>query len=135
MTDVYTPEYYKQHRAQIRASHRKYYQNNRELFWEQSRVWAENNPETRKRIAREYARRVREGALKALGGVCSVCGFDDIRALVIHHKNGEGTREYRSIGSHGVYLKVLRGLPGYSALCANCHMIRHSECSGLRKKP
>ena len=44
-------------------------------------------------------------------GKCEICGFDDKRALVSHHKDGD----YRNNTRENLLL-----------LCANCHYIKHN---------
>lgn len=70
--------------------------------------------------------------MAAYGGVCCRCGFSDVRALTIHHVNGNGVR-HRGKGrrsGEALYRWLYReGFPrnrGLVILCANCHMINDS---------
>lgn len=55
-------------------------------------------------------------------GKCERCGFDDVRALVIHHHFGNANKENWFQQSKD----ILEGRIPYSILCANCHMIIHN---------
>ncbi len=52
----------------------------------------------------------REKALKYYPNKCTDCDFDDIRALVVHHRD---------------HNRDNNGLKNLEVLCANCHYIRH----------
>lgn len=67
----------------------------------------------------------KEALLKELGGKCSVCGFDDIRALDIHHINGE-TKNKAKNGKWSWQRRfhdwnLNKG--NLVLMCANCHRI------------
>jgi hypothetical protein len=89
--------------------------------------------EDRKRCnALSRRRRVAATRLKIvslLGEACCKCGFSDLRALAIDHKNGGGTKE-REVGG-GYYAMVLRkvesGSGDYQLLCFNCNQIKKHE--------
>ena len=87
--------------------------------------------------------RLKEKRLKlmdVLGGrICSNCGFNDIRALQIDHKNGQGHRERlnHKDSNYLMYLYYLKNLESakekLQVLCANCNWIKRSvdkECKG-----
>ena len=69
---------------------------------------------------------------------CIRCGFTDIRALQIDHKNGRGTEEYKGnkmnvMGMYRFYLKNIElAKQNLQVLCANCNWIKKSE---LREHP
>lgn len=52
---------------------------------------------------------------------CDKCGFDNPKALIIHHNFGNNSKSYyqnlKEIAEHKVPINVL---------CANCHMILHN---------
>lgn len=83
--------------------------------------------------------KAREECITILGGRCKRCGFPDIRALCIDHRNGGGSLERRRIGNSRYYKTVLEQIRGgsqaYQCLCANCNMIkaRKRKEYGLRK--
>ena len=54
----------------------------------------------------------RDRAIKHYGNSCQRCGFQDSRAIVVHHK--DHNRSNNSIDNLAV-------------LCCNCHYIQHSE--------
>ena len=84
---------------------------------------------------RPYKSRV----MAAYGGVCSRCGFSDIRALTLHHKfnNGASHRKSRRSGE-ALYRQLhAEGCPqdrGIIVLCANCHMINDSNPRGSARE-
>lgn len=80
----------------------------------------------------EAYRKRRNTVLRALGGKCVRCGFDDPRALQIDHVKGGGCnapfREYRKA------VKIIGALPGvYQLLCANCNWIKRAERNENRR--
>lgn len=107
------------------------------------REWCRRNPERSREIAREsYARhrdkrvaraRERRAARRqmiddAKRTGCERCGFDDLRALVLHHRD-PATKEF-TISIEGVTVgeaRFLAELAKCEVLCANCHMIHHAD--------
>lgn len=69
--------------------------------------------------------------IEKLGGVCVGCGFSDVRALQIDHKNGGGVKELKTTGRLAYYYRVLRelnnGIIRFQILCANCNWIKRHE--------
>ena len=53
---------------------------------------------------------------KSLGGKCNKCGFKDIRAMQIHHKDGNKERKRD-------WMNKTYNLNKIELLCANCHCI------------
>ena len=86
----------------------------------------------RKRAASWYRNKLkalREELYAVLGSKCSKCNFLDTRALCVHHINGGGTQERKTV-HRIVYMKQLlekaKETPvDYEVLCANCHTIKH----------
>lgn len=77
-----------------------------------------------------FQKQRRERAVATLGGRCIKCGFNDIRALHIDHKNGGGSRERgkNNLGWARLYKKIMQGGGrDYQLLCANCNMIKRHE--------
>ena len=73
-----------------------------------------------------------------LGGrVCVKCGFNDIRALQIEHRNGGGNKEYKEIGSWSVYIYYINNPKEANNIlqvyCANCNWIKKHELNENRK--
>lgn len=60
--------------------------------------------------------------IKAKGGKCEICNFDNDVALVIHHIDGVDDSENR-----WDYLKDGYNLSQLQLLCRNCHAIIHHE--------
>jgi len=79
--------------------------------------------------ATEVYRAVRQEIIKALGGKCERCGFEDWRALQADH--------IIPCGSHGhftnhrlladIKLCSRQGIKKYQCLCANCNWIKRYE--------
>ena len=73
--------------------------------------------------------RARQAVVQALGGKCIKCGFSDIKALHVHHKDGGGTKERKlygagmSLTNYRYYQGLLKHLNDLELLCANCHSI------------
>lgn len=60
--------------------------------------------------------------------VCVNCGFTDIRALSIDHKNGSGNTHRREIKKWlYLWLRQQGFPPEYQTLCMNCQMIKAVE--------
>lgn len=77
---------------------------------------------------REYYNRERALTIQALGSRCQRCGFSDVRALQIDHKNGGGSQERKRLRSMITYLRLVRACPSnYQILCANCNWIKKCE--------
>lgn len=77
---------------------------------------------------------VKKEIYEILGKKCVRCGFEDIRALQIDHKNGGGNLERKVITGFGInYTKfVLEDVKinkdkNYQILCANCNWIKRAE--------
>jgi hypothetical protein len=69
---------------------------------------------------------------------CARCGFSDVRALDLDHKNGGGndhrrskTGDLRRGATYAIYSELRdEGFPeGYRVLCRNCNWITHVERS------
>lgn len=67
-------------------------------------------------------------AVLKLGGKCTKCEFDDIRALQIDHINGDGYKErtVRKSINRNISLGLI-DLSRYQLLCANCNWIKRLE--------
>src|SRR5215472_10205708 len=94
---------------------------------EQVRKWAREHPEqyreTRRKAYTKRVDKIRQDAIKALGGVCAHCSCADIRCLQIDHVvplRGQSRLRvevfYRSI--------IARSADNLQVLCANCHAIK-----------
>jgi hypothetical protein len=71
---------------------------------------------------------VRLNLIADLGGQCAHCGFKDVRALQIDHKDGGGRLELLASGGMREYYKAMRvNIEKYQVLCANCNWIKRTE--------
>jgi len=65
-----------------------------------------------------------------LGGKCITCGFEDIRALELDHKNNDGYLDRKRIGNkvfRYYYNHLEEALEKLQILCANCNKIKAKE--------
>ena len=65
-----------------------------------------------------------------LGGICVSCGYSDLRALVLDHKNGDGYLDRKILGTKiaRYYIKNLEEAKEMlQVLCSNCNMIKSVE--------
>lgn len=69
-----------------------------------------------------YESRLRESAIRALGGKCVACGTDEIVILEIDHISGGGSAERRT-NRRGYLRQIVMGLrhDEFQILCANDH--------------
>jgi hypothetical protein len=80
----------------------------------------------------EWQQKLRKDVVEFLGGKCARCGFSDIRALQIDHKDGKGRQEwlqYKKSSWKRARLILLGKLSKekYQILCANCNWIKRAE--------
>lgn len=121
-------KYYIEHREKCRRAVKEWAQKHREKTREYSRRWREKHPEHRKEIIRrrhqqenELRRRLKYQRIQLLGGKCELCGFNNPLALVFHHKNPE-EKETDHDWAGEIFVPSR-----FMLLCANCHLIIHSE--------
>lgn len=76
-------------------------------------------------------------ALKTISGtdtpVCVKCGYSDMRALTINHKNGDGNKDVSRVA--GIYILVARGkrkIDDLEIMCQNCNRIFEYERGRLK---
>ena len=65
--------------------------------------------------------------LTFLGGKCTICGFDDDRALQVDHINGGGCREWDGVSELQRLNMVKTNPQNYQLLCANHNAIKRVE--------
>jgi hypothetical protein len=80
---------------------------------------------------------IKQQIFALLNNRCASCGFYDIRALCIDHKNGGGSLERLKL--KGMYYKtilnnIINGSKKYQLLCANCNLIKKIENQEGRKR-
>ena len=93
--------------------------------------WRDKHPDYHKNKSKNSYWRLRLEAIKAYGGRCSQCGFDDVRALQFDHVGGGGEkhRKTMSIRMLMFWLKKNNYPKIFQLLCANCNFIkRFKEC-------
>jgi hypothetical protein len=92
-----------------------------------STEWKRRNPERAAAQQARYHRKLRLGAVEALGATCADCGITEEPVLQVHHIHGGGNDDRRRRGNHGINRAVIAGEPGYELLCSNCHILRHTR--------
>ena len=97
------------------------------------------NPENKAQYARRRHAEIRQEVFTKLGqSSCVNCGYSDVRALAIDHKNGGGSKHRRSVGSGTTYLRHLLSIPTVElqaelqVLCANCNAVKRDELEEWR---
>lgn len=97
------------------------------------------NPENKAQYARRRHMELRQELFLKLGQSCCVtCGYSDVRALAIDHKNGGGSKHRRSVGSGTAYIRHLLSIPAaelqaeFQVLCANCNAVKRDELEEWR---
>jgi hypothetical protein len=136
---TYDKVYSELHRETKLARNKAYNADNKERVRIRQREWREINKdklkeyreEHRKSISSKSNDRVRANKEFAnsfkIGNSCSICGFNDIRALQFHHI--DSSTKLFSIGNCGGRSRevIMREIQKCLLICANCHFILHSE--------
>jgi hypothetical protein len=115
---AYQKSYYEKNKVAQCQKARDYYYENREAI----RAKIKKSSKIRYRSTRKLL-------FETFGSKCSVCGFDDIRALHIDHINGGGRQHRLSFGGNyvGYYRDMMKTPDKYQTLCANCNTIKMYE--------
>lgn len=92
---------------------------------------SERRREFERQYKKNYRKNLREKVFILLGHKCSKCGFNDIRALQIDHKNGGGKEDRRLLNQLAIYRKVIKNSKDYQILCANCNWIKREESNEI----
>jgi len=113
----------------------EYYQRNKAKYDQRTRDYYRKNPEKRNLVYKK----LRDNLLEIFDYKCSRCGFSDIRALQIDHKEGQGHQEILKYGSsfkmYRFYLNNLEiAREKLQILCANCNWIKRSENHEVRRR-
>ena len=109
-----------------------YYQENRERYRAHGRRYYDADKERKRAEQRERTRQRRATLLELLGGKCRHCGFSDIRALQVDHRDGNGAKRNRELGigsssDPAFYRYATSHLEEFQLLCANCNWIKRYE--------
>jgi hypothetical protein len=67
--------------------------------------------------------------------ICNKCGFNDVRALTIDHKNSNGSEDRKKFGSGSAFYGwiIKRDFPeDLQVLCMNCQWIKRHENNEFR---
>ena len=86
-------------------------------------MWHKKPEEYRER-QRKYNFNRRQKILNAYGNKCTCCGEDTPEFLELDHKNKDGTKHRKQLGTLNIYPNVIKeGYPKdkYQLLCANCN--------------
>ncbi len=147
--EAYRRSWREKNREYLREQSRKYYHANEKYrLWRKSyyHIWKKKYPNSYKRkilkgrpIKMRYAKLHRKEIrlyhrqqymktkLDVLTHysptlICKLCGYDDRRALTIHHIKGGGTRHALSLSNHLYKWLQKNNYPkGYEVLCFNCN--------------
>jgi hypothetical protein len=81
----------------------------------------------RRKILNDSDRRMRDflSAIKAYGGRCAVCGYDDPIGLTLHHPVSPPKEERRKRKECYATLRQKNYKPARIILCGTCHMAHH----------
>jgi len=103
--------------------------------------WRKKYPNKAKEKAVRWQRNIRIKVLNLLSDnnpSCSICGFNDPRALEVDHIRGGGNIERKKLGGNwiGIYRKIVNTpiediKKEYQILCANCNKIKNYEDRGF----
>lgn len=115
--------YYHRNKKALQATAKVAYDADPEKMRERGRAWSKNHPNAQS----DRLRLRRQEAFRILGDVCSRCGFTDVRALQIDHKDGGGTSDRKIHGTVWVAYDVPKHPELYQLLCANCNWIKRVE--------
>lgn len=97
---------------------------------ENMRRYRAERPEHYAAQSRKAKAKLKSQLFELYGHECSICGYDDKRALTLDHINNNGSEERKELGERGVYYKAReKHSPGeYRILCMNCQFIeRHKH--------
>jgi hypothetical protein len=80
-------------------------------------------------LSRESRLKLRTKVLAIFGSICGNCGFDDVRALQVHHVHGGGHQHRKALKSNqAAIMRAIQAAPqDYELLCANCHAIETKD--------
>ncbi len=124
---------------------KKYYQKNREKLLQRRKDLYYSRREYELAGRRQYFLENKEGCYKRvhdwtkkriveiwidLGNKCCRCGYDNVVALEVHHKDGTKQKERRSRD----YTKLGYDLNRIELICANCHKVEHYGKSKINRK-
>jgi hypothetical protein len=135
---AYMREYYKTRPEQLEAKRqrdRERYQEKREKILEYHREYYQENSTRIKEYAKTYGKNKRDElriqAIEFAGGKCQDCNLEDFRVLQFHHRPGE-IKVADVMTLHSSAKKFWAEVQKCDLVCANCHLIRHSDESGKR---
>lgn len=84
-----------------------------------------SNPDKYNKIHRKYTRSRRIKVIKLLGSKCTCCGETIIEFLSVQHKNNDGAKHRRKIGSGATYNWILKNpikaKEVLEIMCMNCN--------------
>lgn len=119
-----------------RAAYARWYERNKEAARKKKRAvmkrLRDENPEKYKEQSRKAKAKEKLKLFLMYGNRCQLCGFSDMRALSLDHKNNNGNDERKLLGERGVYrrAKTTYMPEEYQILCMNCQFIKRSEHEG-----
>ena len=123
----YNRRYRETHKEQLKEKGRLYQLKNRAKLLPYWRNWYHTHKDTIVPYSKKRRALLRYLALEKLGLKCAKCGFDDLRALQINHKNGGGTKEYKSLSMYRAIIAGTRAIEDLETRCANCNALYEYE--------
>ena len=116
-------------------SYKKWYEANKETARKQKREVMKKlrleNPQKYNAQSRKAKIKEKLSLFEMYGCKCVMCGFDDMRALSLDHKNDNGNIERKELGIRDTYRRAKAEYrpEEYQILCMNCQFIKRSVAS------
>lgn len=122
----YRHNYYLTHKDQLLQKRREYYQKNKERIRAYVKDWVRNHRKHINERVHMVKQKLLLDILREHNFKCDKCGFNDIRALQIHHHFGDPYGFNRTNRQWWNRLREAyeKKVP-IAVLCANCHFILH----------
>ena len=120
--------YYLEHKEERKAYQKKWRSENRDKDLNNKRSYRKNNLRKVTIQLRDWKKKRKEEIVKLLGSKCKNCGFNDIRALQINHKEVKTKKRRQD------FMNLNYDVSKIELLCANCHTILHHDFYRLNSR-
>ena len=123
-------KYSKNHPEKIREKAEKYRKKHREQIKNYMKKWRSLNKIKKNKYSKEERYRTKIKVFTHYSGnppKCLLCGFNDIRSLVLDHVNNNGAEDRKKFKTPDCLLRYIKrsNYPKeFQILCANCNMIK-----------